>query len=528
MTLLDIKNLRVNFSATGRSVVEAVQDVSFTLQPKKTLALVGESGSGKSVTAFSILKLLPYPLASHPSGEIIFQGKSLLQADDATIRSIRGRKIGMIFQEPMSSLNPLHTIEKQISEPLKLHLGMNKVQARERVKELLNLVEFPEGIERLNAFPHQLSGGQRQRVMIAMALACNPELLIADEPTTALDVTIQAAIVELLQKLQNDLGMAMLLISHDLGMVKHLAHDVAVMHKGKIVEHGSAGQVFTLPKHEYTKRLLDAEPHGIPAKISKESTKLLETVNIRVEFADNSLFSFKKNPPKVAVKDTSFYVYQGETLGLVGESGSGKSTLAYAVLRLVNASGKVVFLGKALPESLKQMRKLRKYLQIIFQDPFGSLNPRFSILEIVCEGLRVHESNLAPEILLEKAAYALQQVGLNEDFLHRYPHELSGGQRQRVAIARALVLQPNLLVLDEPTSALDRSIQKDILELLKNLQQQHQLTYIFISHDLKVVRAMSHRIMVMHQGEIIESGNSEEVFNNPCMPYTKKLLSAVM
>ena len=528
MTLLHVKNLKVNFAAAGRPVVEAVKGVSFALEPKKTLALVGESGSGKSVTAFSVLRLLPYPLAKHPSGEIIFQNQDLLKANDAIMRSIRGRKIGMVFQEPMSSLNPLHSIEKQISESIRLHLGFSKNQARERVKELLNLVEFHEGIKRLNALPHQLSGGQRQRVMIAMALACNPDLLIADEPTTALDVTIQAAIVELLQKIQNDLGMAMLLISHDLGMVKHLAHDVAVMHNGEIVESGAKETVFASPKHEYTQRLLDAEPKGIPDKISSGSEKLLEAVNMRVAFANNSMFSFKKLPEKVAVNNASFFLFKGETLGLVGESGSGKSTLAYAILRLVGASGKVIFLGNELPNSLKEMRTLRKHLQIIFQDPFGSLNPRFSILEIVSEGLRVHESDLKPDLLKEKATLALQQVGLNENFLHRYPHELSGGQRQRVAIARALVLQPDLLVLDEPTSALDRSIQKDVLELLRKLQQEHRLSYLFISHDLKVVRAMAHRIMVMHNGEIVESGDAEEIFNNPQMPYTQKLLSSVM
>lgn len=528
MTLLHVKNLKVNFAAAGRPVVEAVKGVSFALEPKKTLALVGESGSGKSVTAFSVLRLLPYPMANHPSGEIIFQNQDLLKANDATMRGIRGRKIGMVFQEPMSALNPLHNIEKQIAEPIRLHLGLNKVQARERVKELLNLVEFHDGIKRLDALPHQLSGGQRQRVMIAMALACNPDLLIADEPTTALDVTIQAAIVALLQKLQNDLGMAMLLISHDLGMVKHLAHDVAVMHNGEIVESGSQEIVFASPQHEYTQRLLDSESKGIPDKISQDSKKILEASNIRVTFANNSLLSFKKMPEKIAVNNASFFVSSGETLGLVGESGSGKTTLAYAVLRLVSASGKVLFLGNALPESIKAMRSLRKHLQIIFQDPFGSLNPRFSILEIVCEGLRVHESNLAPDLLIAKATLALQQVGLNENFLYRYPHELSGGQRQRVAIARALVLQPDLLVLDEPTSALDRSIQQDILELLKKLQKEHQLAYLFISHDLKVVRSMAHRIMVMHQGEIVESGDAEEIFNNPQIPYTQKLLSAIM
>lgn len=527
MTLLNVKNLRVNFAPAGRPVVEAVKGINFSLNAKETLALVGESGSGKSVTAFSILKLLPYPVANHPSGEIIFQDHNLLKINESNMRSIRGRKIGMIFQEPMSALNPLHSIEKQIAEPLRIHLGMNKNQARVRVKELLDLVEFQEGIKRLDALPHQLSGGQRQRVMIAMALACNPELLIADEPTTALDVTIQKAIVELLQKLQSELGMAMLLISHDLGMVKNLAHNVAVMYNGQIVEQGAKDSVLSKPTHEYTQRLLASDPKGHPTKL-KKIENLLNVENIKVEFSNKSLFSFKKLPSKIAVNNASFNLARGETLGLVGESGSGKSTLAYAVLRLVSASGKVIFLGNELPKSLKEMRQLRRNLQIIFQDPFGSLNPRFSILEIVSEGLRVHEKKLAKDLLLKKATEALQQVGLNDNFLNRYPHELSGGQRQRVAIARALVLRPDILVLDEPTSALDRSIQKDILHLLSELQTTHKISYLFISHDLKVVRAMSHRIMVMHQGDIIEYGNAEEIFNNPKMEYTKKLLSAVM
>lgn len=526
MELLNVNNLRVNFSAPDGAAFEAVKGVDCSINKGETLALVGESGSGKSVTAFSILRLLPNS-ATHPSGEIFFKGQNLLTIDEKSIRQIRGKKIGMIFQEPMSALNPLHSIEKQISETLLLHNQFNKTQVLERVKQLLVLVEFEEGLKRLDSLPHQLSGGQRQRVMIAMALACNPELLIADEPTTALDVTIQASIVKLLNKLQKELGMAMLLISHDLGIVRHLAQRVAVMHKGLIVEQGLMQRVFNAPNHEYTKRLLDAEPEDFKKEIMSDKETLIKSDHLTVSYVNKSLFGFKKIS-KIAVKDVSISLYKGETIGVVGESGSGKSTLAYAILRLVNSSGKVIFLGKELPSNLKEMRPFRKNIQIIFQDPFSSLNPRFSILEIVCEGLRVHEKKLSIKDLHTKAAEALKQVGLEEEFLYRYPHELSGGQRQRVAIARALVLQPKVLVLDEPTSALDRSIQKDVLKLLNELQQQYKLSYIFISHDLKVVKCMAHRIMVMYQGQVIEQGKSEDIFANPKMEYTKNLLNAVM
>lgn len=527
MDLLKINNLKVSFKNLGRPEVQAVKGISFELKQKETLALVGESGSGKSVTAYSILRLLP-SIATHPSGEIFFQNENLLSLNDQLIRSIRGKKIGMIFQEPMSALNPLHNIEKQIAEPLILHFAINKKQAKENVKELLQMVGFEEGIKRLDALPHQLSGGQRQRVMIAMALACKPDLLIADEPTTALDVTIQAGIVELLKKLQQDLGMAMLLISHDLGIVKNLAHNVAVMHEGLIVEQGSVSDVINSPKHDYTIRLLNAEPKNFEKLPINNNENIISATNLNVSFSQDSLFGFKKHLTKIAVKNACLSVAKGETLGVVGESGSGKSTLAYALLRLVKSEGKVVFLNNELPKSIKEMRPYRKHLQIIFQDPFGSLNPRFSILEIVCEGLKVHEKNLNAKALEEKASEALLQVGLDKTFINRYPHELSGGQRQRVAIARALVLRPCLLVLDEPTSALDRSIQKDVLELLYKLQMEHKLSYIFISHDLKVVKCVSHRIMVMHNGEIVESNSADEIFNNPQMEYTKKLISAVL
>ncbi len=528
MSLLNIKNLSVKFSPSGRPVVDAVKGVSFAIHPKETLALVGESGSGKSVTAFSILKLLPYPMASHPSGEIFFDNQNLLNLSDQQLRAIRGRRIGMIFQEPMTALNPLHTISKQIAETIRLHLGYSKKQALDRVKELLELVEFHEGLARLDAFPHQLSGGQRQRVMIAMALACNPDLLIADEPTTALDVTIQAGIVKLLKRLQEDLGMSMLLISHDLAMVKHLTHRVAVMHLGKIVESGRTDEVFSNPKHQYTQRLIACEPSGFPKPLVKNAPTQLQVNDLRVAFENKSLFSLKKIPPKIAVNQVSLSLKKGETLGVVGESGSGKSTLAFAILRLVGSSGRVIFQGEELPKSLTLMRSLRKDLQIIFQDPFGSLNPRFSIFDVVCEGLKIHQKNLTNPALRQRAEQVLKQVGLTAEFLDRYPHELSGGQRQRVAIARALVLNPKLVILDEPTSALDRSIQADILDLLRKLQTDLHLSYIFISHDLKVVRAMAHKMIVMHQGRIVEQGAAQEIFESPQHPYTKMLLNAVM
>ncbi len=528
MNLLDVKKLSVRFSPPGRPVVDAVQGISFSIKPKQTLALVGESGSGKSVSAFSILRLLQYPMASHPTGEIIFDKQNLLEIPDNQLRQIRGRRIGMIFQEPMTALNPLHTIEKQISETVRLHLGLSKSKTLDRVKELLDLVEFHEGRSRLSAYPHELSGGQRQRVMIAMALACNPYLLIADEPTTALDVTIQAGIVKLLQKLQADLGMGMLLISHDLGMVKHLAHEVAVMHHGKIVESGSVLSVFKNPQHDYTQRLIDSEPKGTPRPLLITAPEQLSVDKIKVVFENKSLFSFKKLPPKIAVNQISFSLKQGETLGVVGESGSGKSTLAYAILRLIGSSGTVIFQGSELPKTLKLMLPWRKNLQIIFQDPFGSLNPRFSILDVVCEGLRVHATNLSAQEMRDVASKVMEQVGLSLDFLDRYPHELSGGQRQRVAIARALVLKPKLIILDEPTSALDRSIQADILDLLKKLQEDYGLSYVFISHDLKVIRAMAHRVIVMRHGEIVEQNDAQQLFNNPQNDYTKNLLNSCL
>lgn len=528
MNLLEVKNLAVRFAPSGRPVVDAVRGVSFSIKPRQTLALVGESGSGKSVSAFAILRLLPYPMASHPSGQIIFEQQDLLAVPEVRLRQVRGRRIAMIFQEPMSALNPLHTIEKQISETIRLHLGFSKARTRERVKELLELVEFHEGVQRLDALPHQLSGGQRQRVMIAMALAANPDLLIADEPTTALDVTIQASIVRLLQKLQSDLGMAMLLISHDLAMVKHLAHEVAVMHHGKIVESGNVTEVFQAPQHDYTKRLIDAEPKGAPRPVPLDSKVQLQAEDVRVVFESRPLFGFKKPSVKIAVNQVSFTINQGETLAIMGESGSGKSTLAYAILRLISARGRVVFEGVELPRTLKQMLPFRKDLQIIFQDPFGSLNPGFSIFDVVCEGLRVHAANLPREDMRKLAASAMEQVGLSANFLERYPHELSGGQRQRVAIARALVLKPKLVILDEPTSALDRSIQADILDLLRNLQKEHDLSYVFISHDLKVIRAMAHRVIVMRHGAIVEQESVQQLFDHPKHLYTKTLMDSCL
>ncbi len=529
MTLLKIDNLSVAFKQANGDNVLAAHGVSFELNQGETLALVGESGSGKSVTALSILGLLPYPQASHPTGSIQFRGQELLHESESVLRKLRGSEIGFIFQEPMTALNPLHTIEKQIAEPLEVHLGLTKTQAKERVIDLLKLVGFEDGIERLNAFPHQLSGGQRQRVMIAMALACEPKLLIADEPTTAVDVTIQASILELIQSLQSRFQMGLLLISHDLGMVAKMAKRIAVMRSGEIVETGDTAEVLKNPEHPYTKHLIDSEPSGTPTPLSPRAETVLKASDICVSFKKQRPW-FSKGPEKFinAVDKVSLELKRGETLGIVGESGSGKSTLAYTLLRLQESqAGKIVFNGVNLHAlTMKQLRPLRQSMQIIFQDPFGSLNPRLSVAQIIAEGLVVHNAKLTPEQIDHRVADSMHEVGLEPDWRHRYPHEFSGGQRQRVAIARALILQPKLVVLDEPTSALDRSIQAEIIALLRGLQEKHLLSYLFISHDLKVVRAMSHRIIVMKDGHIVEEGDIDRIFNHPTTAYTQALIKA--
>lgn len=527
-TLLHVKDLSVCFKRPGGPEARVVENVNFSLEQGGTFALVGESGSGKSVTALSILGLLPYPMAYHPSGSIIFDNQELLNKGDPFLQKIRGRDIGMIFQEPMTALNPLHTIEKQITEPLLIHKGLTTSQARKRVIDLLNLVGFPEGKDRLKAYPHQLSGGQRQRIMIAMALACEPKLLIADEPTTALDVTIQAGIIQLLRDLQQQLNMGLILISHDLGLVSQVADHIAVMRHGHIVEQGMASDVLNQPQHPYTKMLIEAEPSGTPHPIEENASAVLEAENIRVVFKQKKRFLFPSPPDFEALKGVSLHLKKGETLGIVGESGSGKSTLAYALLRLLDSSGKIVFCGQEIDQSTqKNLRALRSQMQIIFQDPYSSLNPRLSVGQVVAEGLQVH-SKLTQEEIDQKVIEALQEVGLTPDVRFRYPHEFSGGQRQRISIARALILHPTLLVLDEPTSALDRSIQAEVIDLLRNLQIKYHLSYLFISHDLKVVKAMSHRIIVMQHGNIVESGTADQVIEAPQTPYAQRLMRAAL
>lgn len=525
MTLLTVQDLSVQFCFPKQGCQDAVKKVSFTINAGETLALVGESGSGKSVTALSVLGLLPYPMAKHPSGSIVFEGKQLLNAPDHALQKIRGNDIAMIFQEPMTALNPLHTLEHQIAEVLMLHKGMTKTQARARVIELLNLVGFKDGKDRLQAYPHQLSGGQRQRVMIAMALAGEPKLLIADEPTTALDVTIQAEILELIQSLQKKLGMALLLISHDLRIVARLAQRTAVMKNGEIVEAGDTQTLLTQPQHPYTQHLVASEPSGEPNPLVKGPREYLAGHHIHVTFGKKRWFSREK--PIHAVQDVNVYLHQGETLGIVGESGSGKSTLAYALMRLLPAQGEIFFRQQPLHAlSMKEMRPYRSQLQIIFQDPFSSLNPRLTVGQIISEGLQVHQPALTRREIDDAVAQILTEVELDPTIRHRYPHEFSGGQRQRIAISRALILKPKVLVLDEPTSALDRSVQAEVINLLRNLQAKHQLSYLFISHDLKVVRAMSHRVLVMKEGKIIETGPTQEIYDNPQMDYTKRLLKA--
>ena len=521
--LLEVSELAVDF-VTAAGHTQAVRSVSFQLEPGKTLALVGESGSGKSVTAHSILRLLS-ATARHPAGSIRYKGQELLQAGEAQMRKIRGNRIAMIFQEPMSALNPLHTVSRQISEVLMQHKGMSRQQAAERALELLQLVEIRDPEKRLHSYPHELSGGQRQRVMIAMALANEPEILIADEPTTALDVTVQQKILALLKKLQQQLGMAILLISHDLNMVRRFADQVCVMQNGIAVENSACARLFASPQHPYTRALLAAEPGGAPASTAIGET-LLQVNDLRVWFPVKAGILQRTVDHIKAVDGISLELRRGQTLGIVGESGSGKSTLGLAILRLIASRGHIRFAGHELDGlNQKQLRPLRRQIQVVFQDPFGSLSPRMSIADIIGEGLRIHGLGTAAEqeqIIVQ----ALQDVGLDPDTRHRYPHEFSGGQRQRIAIARALVLKPELILLDEPTSALDRSVQCQVVELLRELQLKYNLTYLFISHDLAVVRAVSHRLMVMRKGQVVEQGDAAQVFGAPQHPYTQALLEA--
>jgi microcin C transport system ATP-binding protein len=525
-TLLSVRDLSIAFRSGGRETL-AVDRISFDIAKGETLALVGESGSGKSVTALSILRLLPYPAARHPSGVINFKGTDLLELNQRQMRRVRGDDISIVFQEPMTSLNPLHTIEKQIGEILLLHRGLTGAAARARTIEVLTQVGIPDPQTRLKSYPHQLSGGQRQRVMIAMALANEPDLLIADEPTTALDVTVQAQIIALLKDLQARLHMSLLFITHDLGIVRKIAQRVCVMKDGNIVEHGTVQQVFAAPEHPYTRALLAAEPKPDPAPPQPDAPIVIETKDLKVWFPITSGLLRKVVGHVKACDGLNIELRKGETLGVVGESGSGKSTLGRAILRLISSEGLIAFMGHDLQgRSFKEMRPFRRNMQIVFQDPYGSLSPRMSVAEIIKEGLKVHHPRMAEGERDRRVIQALNDVGLDPDTRFRFPHEFSGGQRQRIAVARAIVLEPSFIVLDEPTSALDMLIQAQMVDLLRDLQKRRDLTYLFISHDLRVVAALASRLLVMRHGVIVESGAAADLFRNPQTDYTRALFAA--
>jgi microcin C transport system ATP-binding protein len=524
--LLQINDLSVAFGLGARQVL-AVDRVSFEINKGETVGLVGESGSGKSVTALSIMKLLPYPPAHHPSGTIHFKGQELLALPEREIRKVRGNDITIIFQEPLTSLNPLHTIQKQLTEVLLLHRGITGEAARARIVELLDQVGIPDPQGRLGSYPHQLSGGQRQRVMIAMALANEPDLLIADEPTTALDVTVQAQILKLLKEIQQRAGMAMLFITHDLGIIRKIADRVCVMKEGRIVEQGAVARVYGAPEHLYTKALLEAQPRPDPAPLKPQAPLVVETRDLKVWFPIKRGVLRKTVGHIKAVDGVSITVRKGETLGVVGESGSGKTTLGLAILRLISSDGPVVFMGHSLQGlKFKEMRPYRRDMQVVFQDPYGSLSPRMSVSDVVEEGLWVHHPKLTPEEREQRVVQALNDVGLDPQTRFRYPHEFSGGQRQRIAVARAIVLEPTFIMLDEPTSALDMLIHSQIVDLLRDLQKRRDLTYLFISHDLRVVAALASRVVVMRGGKIVEEGPAEDLFKNQKTAYTRALFAA--
>ncbi|MEP3348100.1 MAG: ABC transporter ATP-binding protein [Litoreibacter sp.] len=523
--LLDVKDLKVSFRQDGE-VTEAVKGVSFHVDRGETVALVGESGSGKSVSALSTVQLLPD--SATVTGGITYDGRDLSAASERELRQVRGNDISFIFQEPMTSLNPLHTLEKQITESLSLHQGLRGAAAKARVIELLEKVGIRDAEKRLSSYPHQLSGGQRQRVMIAMALANGPELLIADEPTTALDVTIQAQILDLLAELKTREKMSLLFITHDLGVVRKIADRVCVMQHGEIVETGPTAEIFDNPQHPYTKLLLEAEATGIPDPVPAGATEMVSTEDLRIWFPIQTGLLKRTTGHVKAVNAASVSVRAGETLGIVGESGSGKTTLALAIMRLISSQGAIQFEGRDIQGlSSADLRPLRADMQIVFQDPYGSLSPRMTVEQIIAEGLGVHGTDEGRD-RREMVAEIMTEVGLKPEMMHRYPHEFSGGQRQRIAIARAMILRPKVVVLDEPTSALDMTVQVQIVELLRDLQKKYGLAYLFISHDLKVVRAMSHKVLVMKQGDVVEAGESEALFANPQVPYTQQLLAAAL
>ena len=525
--LVSVKNLSVEFGQGARAS-RVVQNVSFDIANGETVALVGESGSGKTVSAMSILRLLPTS-ASHPTGEILFEGRDILKANEREMRKIRGKRISIIFQEPMTTLNPLHTIEVQVGEIIKLHQGLSDSDTRAKVIQLLTKVGIRDPENRLDSYPHQLSGGQRQRVMIAIALANEPDLLIADEPTTALDVTIQAQILELLKKLQKEMGMAMLLITHDLGIVRRMADRVYVMQNGEIVETGAARDVFETPKHPYTQHLLAAEPKGQPPVSNLTGQVVLETDDLKVWFPIKRGLLQKTVDYVKAVDGLSMKLRAGETLGVVGESGSGKTTLGLALLRLISSKGPIAYVGQRIDGfNSKEMRPLRKDMQVVFQDPYGSLSPRLSVGQIIEEGLLIQKPELDDAARRVRVGAALKEVGLDPQAQDRYPHEFSGGQRQRIAIARAMVLEPKFVMLDEPTSALDMSVQAQIVDLLRDLQKKRDLAYLFISHDLKVVRALCNYVIVMKNGKVVEEGPAVDIFDHPREDYTKALLAAAL
>ena len=519
--ILKIENLSVSF---GKN--DAVKNVSFGINKGETVALVGESGSGKSITALATVNLIDQ--AANISGSVKYCEKEIINSNSKDLRKIRGNDISFIFQEPMTSLNPLHTIERQLSESLKLHQGLKGPKVLEKILDLLAKVGIDEAHKRVTNYPHQLSGGQRQRIMIAMALANKPDLLIADEPTTALDVTIQAQILELLAKIQKSEGMGMLFITHDLSVVRRIADRVCVMKGGEIVEEGVTNEIFDSPRHAYTKKLLNAEPSGIPRPIIANAAKVIDIKNLRIWFPIVKGILRKVVGNVKAVNNANLNISEGETLGIVGESGSGKTTLALAIMRLISSKGHITFMGKKLDGlTNNQLKPIRREIQMVFQDPYGSLSPRFTIEQIIAEGLDVHNLNEGQN-RRKMVENILVEVGLEKEMIDRYPHEFSGGQRQRIAIARAMILKPKLLILDEPTSALDMTVQVQIVKLLRDLQIKYSLAYLFISHDLRVIRALSHKVIVMSNGDIVEAGTNKDIFENPKSDYTKQLISAAM